>query len=161
MRIAHDLYAETNPAFGTYTIVGFCREYCSVSSQCPSMALVYLALPIAMSRDTEESFSGTNKRTGLLAWLNRYPDVRLNLGARLDASLEIVSASLRLGLTSKALAFEDDGSLKLGSRVPIKSPVDKMPPEPKRVIRRAERLGVWMAEAGTVGSIYSAFGITL
>ncbi len=161
MKIAHDLYAETNPAFGTYAVIGFCREYQSTSAQNPSIALIYLALPIAMSRDTEQSFSGTNFATGLIAWLNRYPEVRLNLGERLDASLDVVSASLRLGVTSNALAFFDDGAIGLGPKPPKKSPVGKLPVEPKRVIRRAERLGGWMGRAGSTGSIFSAFGVTL
>lgn len=161
MTIAHDLYAETNPAFGAYAIVGFCREYRSTAAKNPSIFLVYLALPIALSRDTEKSFSGTNIRTGLLAWLNRYPEVRLNLGARLDASLDVVSASLKLGLSSQALALVEDGAINLGPKSPIKAPVEKLPPEPKKVIRRAERLGGWMGEAGSVGTIFSAFGVSL
>lgn len=161
MRIAHDLYAETNPAFGAYAIIGFCREYQAISTKNPSIALLYLALPIAMSRDTENSFSGTNIRTGLLAWLNRHPEVRLNLGSRLDASLDVVSASLRLALTSNALALVEGGAIGLGPNLPIKAPIDRLPPEPKKVIRRAERLGGWMGDAGSVGSIFSAFGVSL
>lgn len=161
VKIAHDLYAETNPAFGTYAAIGFCREYKSASTQNPSIALVYLALPIAMSRDTGRSFSETNITTGLLAWLNRYPEIRLNLDARLDASLDVVSASLRLGLTSNALALADDGAIGLGPKPPIKAPVERLPAEPKKVIRRAERLGGWMGKAGSVGSVFSAFGVTL
>lgn len=161
MKIAHDLYAETNPAFGAYAIVGFCREYQSTSAKNPSIALLYLALPIAMSRDTEKSFSETNIRTGLLAWINRYPEVRLNLGARLDASLDLVSASLKLGLMSKALALVEGGEIGLGSEPPIKAPIGRLPHEPKQVIRRAERLGGWMGEAGSAGTIFSAFGVSL
>ena len=161
MKMAHDLFAETNPAFGIYTIVGFCREFCSVAHQNPSIALVYLALPIAFSRDTESSFAGTSARTGLLAWLNRYPDVRLDICTRIDASMEIVSASIKLGVTSKALALVEGGAIELGSNPPIKSPVDKLSLEPKRVIRRAERLGRWMGEAGTAGTIFSTFGVSL
>lgn len=161
MRIAHDLYAETNPAFCTYAAFGFCREYCSVNPEGPTVSLLYLALPIAMSRDAERSFSETNKRTGLLAWVNRYPDVRLNLSTRLDASLGIVSASLRLGLISRVLALSDVAAINLGPRVPSKAPVNRLPQEPKNVIRRAERLGYWMGEGGSAGSIFSALGVTL
>ena len=160
MKIAHDLYAETNPAFGAYATIGFCREFQSVSAESPSIALVYLALPIAMSRDTEKSFSETNIATGLLAWLNRYPEIRLNLGARLDASLDVVSASLRLGLTSNALALDDGGAIGLGPKPPLKAPADKLPAEPRKVIRRAERLGGWMGKTGSAGSIFSAFGVS-
>lgn len=161
MTIAHDLYAETNPAFGAYAAIGFCREYHSVSAQNPSIALIYLALPIAMSRDTERSFSETNVSTGLLAWLNRYPEIRPNLGARLDASLDMVSATLKLGLASKALALVDGGTITLGPKPPIKAPVGRLPIEPKKAIRRAERLGAWMGDAGSAGSVFSALGVTL
>lgn len=161
MRIAHDLYAETNPAFGTYVATGFCREYQSVSGKNTPIALIYLAFPIAMSRDTEQSFSGTNITTGLLGWLNRYPEIRLNLGDRLDASLDVVTASLKLGVTSNALELVDGGAIRLGTMPPIKAPVGKLPSEPKKVIRRAERLGGWMGGAGTPGAIFSAFGVSL
>jgi hypothetical protein len=159
MTVAHDLFAETNPAFGVFVIVGFCRSFRDISETAPAIALLYLAVPIAMSGDTQASFSETNSRTGLLAWLNRYPEIRLDLGARLDASLPIVSASVKLGLTSRALELGKGGVIGLGSNVPAKAHVDRLPSEPKQVIRRAERLGVWMAGAGTVGSIFSAFGV--
>lgn len=161
MTIAHDLYAETNPAFGAYAAIAFCREYLSASAKNPSIALFYLALPIAMSRDTEASFLGTNIRTGFLAWLNRHPEVRLNLGARLDASLRLVSASMKLGLMANALVLVEGGTVGLGPEPPVNASVARLPAEPKKVIRRAERLGGWMGEAGSAGSIFSAFGVTL
>jgi O-antigen/teichoic acid export membrane protein len=160
MTVAHDLFAETNPAFGVFTIVGFCRSFWEASEMAPAIALLYLAVPIAMSGDTQTSFSETNSRTGLLAWLNRYPEIRLDLGPRLDASLSIVSASVKLGLATQALELGKSGVIGLGSSVPSKAHVERLPPESKQVIRRAERLGTWMAGAGTAGSIFSAFGVT-
>jgi hypothetical protein len=159
MTVAHDLFAETNPAFGVFVIVGFCRSFREASETAPVVALLYLAVPIAMSGDTQASFSETNSRTGLLAWLNRYPEIRLDLGARLDASLSIVSASVKLGLASRALELGRGGVIGLGSNVPAKAHVERLPRDPKQVIRRAERLGTWMAGAGTIGSIFSAFGV--
>jgi hypothetical protein len=159
MTVAHDLFAETNPAFGVFTIVGFCRSFRDGAATAPALALVYLAIPIAMSGDTQASFSDTNSRTGLLAWLNRYPEIRLDLGARLDASLPIVSAAVKLGLTSRALELSRGGIIGLGSNVPAKAHAERLPREPKQVIRRAERLGTWMAAAGSTGSIFSAFGV--
>ena len=94
MNVAYDLFAETNPAFGAFGLVGFCSKYDLASGRSPVLALAYLALPIALSDDLETSFEETAVATGLLSWLNRYPDVRLDLGARLDASKGIVSAAL-------------------------------------------------------------------
>ena len=159
MTVAHDLFAETNPAFGVFTLVGFCRSFWKESEKAPALALLYLAVPVAMSGDTQTSFSDTNSKTGLLAWLNRYPEIRLDLGARMDASLPIVSASVKLGLTSRALELGKDGVIGLGSNVPARTHVGRLPLEPRQIIRRAERLGTWMSAAGTTGSIFSAFGV--
>lgn len=161
MKIAHDVFAETNPAFGTFALVGFCSGYCAVSPIGPLIAIVYLAMPIAMSRDMEASFSSTNRTTGLLAWINRYPDVRINLGQRLDASLDIVTESIRLGLLSEAIVFNEVGGINLGANTLTKAAVSKLPLEPKKVIRRAERLGHWMSKSGSASSVFSAFGVTL
>ncbi|MCF3638866.1 DUF6521 family protein [Rhizobium sp. TRM95111] len=159
MTIAHDLFAEANPAFGTFLVLGFCRSHVTASETPPALALLYLALPIALSQDMEPSFSATNAATGLLAWLNRYPDVRIELGNRLDASKQIVSSAVRFGVTSRALALNDDGTLTMGSAVPSMTKADHLPEEVKSAIRRAQRLGTWMGKAGSAASVFSAFGV--
>lgn len=85
MTIAYDLFAEANPAFGAYGLLGFCRKHIVAAGRGPDFALSYIALPIALSDDLNASFEETTALTGLLSWLNRYPDVRVDLGARLDA----------------------------------------------------------------------------
>lgn len=159
MNVAYDLFAETNPAFGAFGLVGFCSKYDLASGRSPVLALAYLALPIALSDDLETSFEETAVATGLLSWLNRYPDVRLDLGARLDASKGIVSAALRFGLSARALALGTDGTIRLGANRPPAAPVANLPENPKRAVKRAERLGTWMGKAGSAGNIFSAFGV--
>lgn len=159
MLIAYDLFAETNPAFGTYGLLDFCRKYIAASGRQPNFALSYIALPIALSDDLNTSFEETTSRTGLLSWLNRYPDVRVDLGARLDAAKDIVSAALRFGLSTRVLLLEPDGSLGLGARKPVQAAADNLPQNAKRVLKRASRLGTWMGNTGSAGTIFSAFGV--
>ncbi|WP_139813143.1 three component ABC system middle component [Ensifer aridi] len=140
-------------------LVGFCKAYIKASETPPALALTYLAVPIALSHDMEPSFSATNAATGLLAWLNRYPDLRLDLGDRLDASKDIVSSAVRLGLSSRALALNDGGTLTLGAAAPSMTKADDLPEEPKGAVRRAQRLGTWMGKAGTAASVFSALGV--
>lgn len=160
MSIAYDLFAETNPAFGTFGLVGFCQKFEAASGRPPELALAYLALPLALSDDLETSFDKTVATTGLLSWLNRFPDIRLDLGARLDASKDIVSAAVRFGLGTRALSLGAGGTLALGARRPSTAPIADLPENPKRAVRRAERLGTWMGKAGSAGTIFSAFGVT-
>lgn len=160
MMIAYDLFAETNPAFGAYGLLGFCRKFIAAEGRQPNFALSYIALPIALSDDLDSSFEETTALTGLLSWLNRYPDVRVDLGARLEASKDIVSAALRFSLSAGALVFEPDGTLRLGARKPVQAPADNLPQNAKRALKRAERLGTWMGKAGSTATIFSAFGVT-
>lgn len=160
MNIAYDLFAETNPAFGTFGLVGFCQKYEAASRKSPELALAYLALPLALSDDLETSFKETATTTGLLSWLNRYPDVRLDLGARLDASKDIVSAAVRFGLSARVLSLGVDGTIGLGAQRPSAATIANLPDNPKRAVKRAERLGTWMGKAGSAGTIFSAFGVT-
>lgn len=160
MTLAYDLFAETNPAFGAYALLGFCNKYIAAAARRPALALAYLALPIALSDDLNASFEETVSTTGLLSWFNRYPDVRVYLGGRLDASKEIVSAAMRFGLSAQALALEPDGLIGPGLRTPAKAPANNLPYKPKRALKRAERLGTWMGNAGSAGAIFSAFGVT-
>jgi hypothetical protein len=159
MPLAVDMFAESNPAFAAFVAIGFCRSFMDVADAAPSIALFYLAVPIACSDDLQETFSSTNATTGLLAWLTRYPEVRFGLGVRLDAALPTVSAGIQLALLSKALRLEPDGSLRLGADVPSKGVAERLSPQPKQVLKRAERLGSWMAKAGTAAAVYSAFGV--
>lgn len=159
MTIAHDLFAEANPAFGTFLAVGFCKAYVSASESSPALALLFLALPLALSQDMERSFSATNATTGLLAWLNRYPDVRLELGGRLDASKPTVSSAVRFAIGTRALALNEDGTIILGSAAPLISKANSLPQSAKSAVRRAQRLGTWMGNAGSAASVFSAFGV--
>jgi hypothetical protein len=43
MKLAHDIYSETNPAFWGYALVGFTTAYLPVNADGPEMPTVYLA----------------------------------------------------------------------------------------------------------------------
>ncbi|MEO1017340.1 MAG: three component ABC system middle component, partial [Pseudomonadota bacterium] len=77
MRVAHDIYSETNPAFCTYVLVYFTTAYLSRSDDGPEIPVVYLALPLALSADLGSTFNGTNRNTGLLEWLERSTKVQV------------------------------------------------------------------------------------
>ena len=71
MRVAHDMYGETNPAFR--------------STRSPTSRTLTCQLPVALSGDLAAAFGGTNKNTGLLEWLERSPQVQVGLANRLNS----------------------------------------------------------------------------
>lgn len=109
----------------------------------------------------EPSFSSTNSRTGLIAWLSRYPVIRLEIRERVLACSPMVTEAIRFAILTRAIEMVVGGNLKMGDRQPVKSAVGKLPDGPRSALKRAERLGHWMAVAGSPSTILSAFGVEL
>lgn len=161
MSVAHDLFSEINPAFCAYALVAFSTAYNSGSEKAPELPLVYLALPIALSGDLASTFEGTNKRTGMLEWLDRTPQVQVGLTERVNASLGIVTEAVRFACFSRVLALDDGARLTMGERKLKKSVITSLSEGPAQSLRRAERLGYWFASAGSTKTVFDMMGLTV
>jgi Family of unknown function (DUF6521) len=161
MMLAHDLYAETNPAFCTYVLVEFLKAFAEVDENGADLPLAYLALSIALSEDLAGSFEGTNKKTGLLQWLERTPQMSVGLAERVNASLEIVTPAMRYGCFTDVLVLRSDGRLNLGGATLKATEINKLDEISARAIRRAGRLGTWFATAGSTRNIFGILGLTV
>ena len=160
MMVSYDLYAETNPAFVSFLLYRFVKDYSGDTSNAPHISLAYLAVPMAMSERLEPSFSSTNKATGLLAWLNRYPESRIGLQRDVVQSKDVTSAGLRAALHSQLLSLNLDGTLSIGAATkPPENAKGKLSTGPKNAVSRAERLGNWMSKAGGPPLIFSALEV--
>ncbi len=161
MTLAHDLYAETNPAFCTFALAAFLNTFTEINNAGPDLPLIYLALPLALSEDLAGSFEGTNKKTGLLEWLERTPQMSVSLSERVNSSLDIITPALRYGCFSNVLALGVDGRIKLGAQKVKPTTIAKLDPISARSIRRAARLGYWFAMAGSTRNIFGILGLTV
>jgi hypothetical protein len=161
MKFAYDVYAETNPAFCTYALVAFVKAYLSINASGPELPIAYLALPVALSGDLAEAFGGTNKNTGLLEWLERSPQVQVGFTDRVNASMEIVTEAIRFACFTGVLSMEESARLQLGEKKLKKSAASTLDDGASRVIKHAERLGYWLAMAGSTRSIFDIMGLTV
>lgn len=159
--VAHDVYAEMNPAFGAYVLAAFTAAYLTLNDDGPEMPSCYVALPIALSGDFAATFNGTNRNTGLLEWLNRSPQIQVGLSARINASLNIVTEAVRFGCFSQVLALNEDGRIRLGTLKIKKSILNKISGESAHAIKHAERLGYWFAMAGSTKTTFNMMGVTV
>lgn len=158
---AHDLYAETNPAFCTYALAEFLKAFVEVDETGAELPLAFIALPIALSGDLAGSFEGTNKRTGLLEWLERTPQMSVALGERLNASLEIVTMAVRYGCFTDVFVLGRDGRMRLGTKTVKATAIAKLDAISTGAIKRAGRLGTWFAMAGSTRNIFGILGLTV
>ncbi|NUJ81677.1 hypothetical protein HUN39_16920 [Methylocystis sp. FS] len=161
MRVAHDVYAETNPAFCAAALVEFTKAYLSARPEGPETPVAYLALPVALSGEFATAFDGTNKNTGLREWLERSPQVQVGLGERVNASLDIVTDAIRFGCFARVLAIGKGARLILGDKTLKRSAINALGDEPEQAIKRAARLGYWFATAGSTRSVFAIMGLTL
>lgn len=161
MTVAHDVFAETNPAFCAYALIGFAAAYASIKDAGPELPLGYVALPIALSGDLAGAFDGTNRKTGLLEWLNRSPQVQVGLAERINASMPMVTEAVRFGCFARVLAVETDGRITAGPQKLKKSARDGLGEGPSRALKHAERLGYWFAMAGSARTTFDMMGLTV
>lgn len=159
--IAHDLYAETNPAFGAYLLVSFVRGFVEVNPSGPELPVAYAALPLAISGDLCATFDRTNRKTGLHEWLERSPQVEMNLAERLNSSVDFVAGAVRFGCFSHVVTMTDNARLIIGTRTLKKELASGLSSDLARSVRYADRLGYWFATAGSTKTIYDMMGLTL
>ena len=160
MKVAYDLYAETNPAFVSFLLFRFVKNYSGGKGDTPHISLAYLVVPLAVSQRLEPSFSSTNASTGFLSWLNRFPEVRIGLQQDIEVSRDVTAQGLRAALYSQLLELGNSGTMRLGSaKKPPENTKSKMSDVPKQAVSRAERLGKWMSDVGGPAAIFSALEV--
>lgn len=161
MIVTHDVYSETNPAYCAYVITSFVSAFSLIKSEGPEMVITYISVPLALSGELEGSFEGTNKNTGLIAWLERSPFVQIGLTSRVNESIDIVTEGLRFACFSNVIVLDDRSRLRVGSQRLKQSPQRSLSLQSRNSIRRAERLGYWFASAGSSRSIFETMGLTV
>jgi len=161
VKVAYDVYAETNPAFCAAALVEFTKAYVSNRPEGPEMPVAYLALPVALSVELAGTFAKTNSKTGLLEWLERSPQIQLGLAERVNASLEIVTDAIRFGCYTRVLAIGEGARLRVGNMKLKQSTFAAVGDEPGQSIRRAARLGHWFSIAGSTRSVFNLIGLTV
>lgn len=161
MKLAHDIYSETNPAFGAYGAVAFTAAYLTVNGDGPETPIAYLALPIALSGDLGRSFERTNKNTGLLEWVERNPQVQVGLAERVNASMTIVTDAIRFACFARLLKIGVTARIVLGDQKIRRTAVSALSDQPAHVLKRAQRLGYWFATAGSTRTVFDVMGLTV
>lgn len=162
MSIAHDIYAETNPAFCACVLSFFVASYKSTRGQNAPLAMAYLALPIVLSDDLSDSFVGTNKKTGLNVWVDRSPQTILALADRINSTLKITDDAVKFGCLVRILTLEIDATLSMGNNALKKFKVSELADsEIQRAFRRSDTLGHWFASAGSVRAVLNTLGVSL
>lgn len=158
MMVAHDIYAETNPAFCAAVLADFCEAHHKLGEQTPALVVVYAVLPIALSEDLAATFDETNKSTGLLVWLHRSPSVLTGLAKRVNATLPVTTDAIQFGCMAQLLRLNPDGSLSSMNKKLPKTSADGVL---DLAFKRARLLGSWFAGTGSARAVMEALGVSV
>lgn len=153
---AHDVVAETNPGYCAVVLANFVFAYNKQSTARAPLVFAYIALPIALSEELSATFEGCNSRTGLLAWLERSPQVSYQLAFRIKPSRDICISAVRFSCLSNTLLLDESGGLSLCKATP---PSNRAVSSATAALARARLLGTWLATAGSPRTVFQSLGV--
>lgn len=158
MNRAHDIYAETNPAYCAAVLAQFCASHNEHQIGHSKRWGSPPVLPIVLSEDLAETFDKCVKSTGLLVWLDRSPRIRVGLSGRVNATLPVSTEAIRFGCIAGLLRLEGEGTIASSHR---KLPAAVSSGVAGPALKRARLLGSWFAEAGSARAVMEAMGVSV
>ncbi|MBV5346734.1 hypothetical protein JZU46_00660 [bacterium] len=158
MTIAHDIHAEMNPVYCAAVLAKFCEAHQQGLERKPALVTAYLVLPIALSDDLAVTFDGCNINTGLRVWIERNPNVLLDLAERVNSTLPVTTEAIRFGCIAKLLQIEKSG--EIGSLNMKISPAI-LDGNSGKAFKRARLLGSWFSGTGSARAVIEAMGVSV
>ncbi len=156
-KVSIDIFAETNPAFCALVLFKYCEGYYKETNEGIPFPLLLLSLPIILSDDLSKTFEGTNVRTGFFLWIERNPEILLDLTSRIEDSFEFIKPAIEFGLYKNIFQVDNYGFLnpvKKNIRMSKKSQLDYL-------YKNAERMGSWIGQVNSTKTIYNHLGIQI
>lgn len=158
MSTAVDLYASTNPAFGSALMWSFVAGV-GEAGQAPELPLLFLPLPILLS-SLRDTMAHTNRRTGFHAWLARHPEVRVGLAERVERMQPITRRAILYGARIEIITAGQDGRFRTSDAL-RDAALSRTGPAVRPLFPLARRLGAWIGEVGGTRDVFYALGLSV
>ena len=156
-KISIDIFAETNPAFGSLILFHFCKGYYQETKVGVPFPLLLLPLPILLSNDLARIFNSTNIKTGFFQWIGNNPEVLLDLTQKVNGANEFLKPAIKFGIFKKIFQVNNSGFL-----VPVDKSIKKSSKsELDNLFKYAERLGSWIGQVNSTKTIFNHLGLKL
>ena len=159
MSTAVDLYAMTNPALGSAVLWAFLQG-AERGERGVELPLLFLPIPILLSSSLASTFNGTNSRTGFFVWLDRHPEVTVDLPERVRLTRPISRRALLFASQTRLLTADADGFFRSTGAVSdtkLRQAGDAVRP----LFPLAKRFGTWLGEVASTRDVLYALGLRL
>lgn len=144
-----------NPAVIAAIIVSAAHMYEEHSGDPMPWELIFLAVPMAMHRDTRESLP-SRVDSYAAKWVSENAGLHATFARRVSGMLPYAREGMRYGLRSGALALVDDGRLRGNPGWKLHKERDK---ELSLIVGKAAFLGRWFAHTGSPATLFALFGV--
>lgn len=155
-----DVFANTNPALGALVLWAFCFGYRARDSLGVEHPLVFLPLPLVLSEVYATTFQGTNSQTGLFAWMERNPELHLDLPLNIEGTRQVTRNAFLFGLRYGILELSDQGRVLPNRNFNLSAAKRRQLGEAIRhALSLADRLGKWTGDVASTRTVFYTLGI--
>lgn len=161
--ISADTYTSTNPALCSLVLWSFLNGFEQMKKDGCELPILFLPVPLILSKTIRNKFEGSNTTTGLLTWVARNPSVLINVAQRVEVTQDITKEAILFGATNEVFTFNDEGlifSNKKGIKVSKVYSGNYFEKE-KEMLLTARSLGGWCGQLESTKTIFNVLGVSL
>lgn len=164
--ISSDTYASTNPALCSLVLWHFLKGFEEVSKKGCEFPILFLPIPIVLSKNIRQTFHGTNASTSLLTWLSREPQILINMAERIEATNVITKEGIIFGNGNSIIYLNENGYFYSTNKGLVQKRLQELINTPdgedlKEIFLTSRRLGSWCGQLDSTKIILNIMGLTL
>lgn len=145
-----------NPPFCGRVLYSTIKTYNEKTSRALPFPLIYLVLPLILHKETRTNI---NSRTQLQLWVQRYPQLLIDLPQRIRELVPITNESVEFLLQTGKILLTPTGELEISPTSKTLSKTKYVDDEVSECLKKGEHVAKWFATAGKVETIYIELGV--
>jgi hypothetical protein len=148
-----------NPAFCALLLTKAVASYQKTASRGMDYSMAFVLLPVVLHKATRDAFPHSTS-TKLQVWMQKHHHVRIGFAERMQNMVKITREALLFGLQHGVLALDETGALVIGN---VKLGAYTVPKysEATECAKGADFVGRWFADAGSIATFFTAWGIKI
>ena len=147
-----------NPAFCAAAVGEIAKGYQDGASAPIELPLLFVAVPIAMHRETREAFP-RSIATRHNVWLESHQELRVGFSDRCRSMAPYVREAIVFGGQHGVFSITTDGrleALKISRRSVVRAPDSQ---DVLATLKAARFVGRWLAFAGPTNTVFALWGV--
>jgi len=147
-----------NPAFCSLVIRDTAKEYYKEKAEGIPYPLIFLVLPIILHRSTREMLPKT-KSTKMHVWLEENQNLRIGFAKRISRLIPYTREALVFGLQKGKIRIDENAGVHPDGNLSRPTGLSQRPGDVNICREKAQFIGRWLANSGSISTIFTMWGI--